>query len=179
MSHLPLPQVKPATRKGQRVYGKLPTSPPFRAQIPSLDFLDAFGFKTNVKNIREGDWICLYCQNLNFSFRNECNRCQAFAEPPAVRDPHEIIHAALRENGFVEYRTFGSLQMINSSNASFGNNNERRNELFDKVLNRDDFGFSNVVFISFELQDTSEDSADEGEDLKQFETTRILSLLDE
>ena len=25
--------------------------------------------------IREGDWICLYCNNLNFSFRIKCNRC--------------------------------------------------------------------------------------------------------
>ena len=24
---------------------------------------------------REGDWICLKCNNLNFSFRNICNRC--------------------------------------------------------------------------------------------------------
>lgn len=27
-------------------------------------------------NLRAGDWICLICNNLNFSFRNECNRCQ-------------------------------------------------------------------------------------------------------
>ena len=26
--------------------------------------------------IRPGDWICLYCNNLNFSFRNSCNRCR-------------------------------------------------------------------------------------------------------
>ena len=25
--------------------------------------------------IRAGDWICLYCNNLNFSFRIKCNRC--------------------------------------------------------------------------------------------------------
>ena len=25
--------------------------------------------------IRVGDWICLYCNNLNFSFRTKCNRC--------------------------------------------------------------------------------------------------------
>lgn len=27
------------------------------------------------ENTREGDWICLECQNLNFSFRNTCNKC--------------------------------------------------------------------------------------------------------
>jgi hypothetical protein len=25
--------------------------------------------------IRAGDWICLYCNNLNFSFRIKCSRC--------------------------------------------------------------------------------------------------------
>ena len=26
-------------------------------------------------NGRDGDWICFYCKNLNFSFRKNCNRC--------------------------------------------------------------------------------------------------------
>ena len=25
--------------------------------------------------IREGDWTCFYCNNLNFAFRTKCNRC--------------------------------------------------------------------------------------------------------
>ena len=32
--------------------------------------------KNTAHSIRAGDWICLLCNNLNFSFRNECNRCQ-------------------------------------------------------------------------------------------------------
>ncbi len=34
--------------------------------------------KKNIKrnyNGRNGDWICFYCKNLNFSFRKNCNRC--------------------------------------------------------------------------------------------------------
>lgn len=27
--------------------------------------------------IRNGDWICLICCNYNFSFREQCNRCQS------------------------------------------------------------------------------------------------------
>jgi hypothetical protein len=29
---------------------------------------------------REGDWFCLQCKNLNFSFRGSCNRCQISKE---------------------------------------------------------------------------------------------------
>ena len=29
---------------------------------------------------REGDWVCGFCNNLNFSFRNKCNRCKASKE---------------------------------------------------------------------------------------------------
>ena len=25
--------------------------------------------------VREGDWTCYFCKNLNFSFRKKCNRC--------------------------------------------------------------------------------------------------------
>lgn len=25
---------------------------------------------------RAGDWVCVHCRNLNFSFRKVCNRCQ-------------------------------------------------------------------------------------------------------
>ena len=33
--------------------------------------------KKNKKNfeVREGDWTCYFCKNLNFSFRKKCNRC--------------------------------------------------------------------------------------------------------
>ena len=36
--------------------------------------------KDNIKNRRPfierpGDWICYNCQNLNFQFRTNCNRC--------------------------------------------------------------------------------------------------------
>ncbi len=28
-------------------------------------------------NIKKNDWICIYCNNLNYSFRNKCNRCNS------------------------------------------------------------------------------------------------------
>jgi hypothetical protein len=33
------------------------------------------GTKTATQT-REGDWVCLNCNNLNFSFRKKCNRCK-------------------------------------------------------------------------------------------------------
>ena len=32
--------------------------------------------KTRPFTERAGDWICKNCKNLNFAFRNECNRCK-------------------------------------------------------------------------------------------------------
>jgi hypothetical protein len=26
---------------------------------------------------RKGDWVCMGCKNLNFSFRKECNKCSS------------------------------------------------------------------------------------------------------
>lgn len=28
------------------------------------------------ENKRQGDWVCLLCNNLNYSFRDSCNRCR-------------------------------------------------------------------------------------------------------
>ena len=33
--------------------------------------------KEKILQMREGDWLCNYCYNLNFSFRVFCNRCKA------------------------------------------------------------------------------------------------------
>jgi hypothetical protein len=36
-------------------------------------------------NGRDGDWICFYCKNLNFSFRKNCNRCGIQKEESVIR----------------------------------------------------------------------------------------------
>lgn len=41
---------------------------------------DKIKYKSNKNNnisIRQGDWLCNICSNLNFSFRISCNRCKA------------------------------------------------------------------------------------------------------
>ena len=50
------------------------------------------GKKNKQKNkkyfeVREGDWRCSQCNNLNFSFRNKCNRCNLPKELSQPADP--------------------------------------------------------------------------------------------
>ena len=52
------------------------------------------GFSTN---LRAGDWVCLICSNLNFSFRNECNRCQI-----QTKEQNQIQSMYLAENPHIQ-----------------------------------------------------------------------------
>ena len=50
----------------------------FDDDIEPIIMLSMTNFEEKTKlplEIRTGDWICLYCNNLNFSFRIKCNRC--------------------------------------------------------------------------------------------------------
>ena len=42
--------------------------------------------------IRAGDWICLYCNNLNFSFRKKCNRCGLFRKSSTLLLKHQYFN---------------------------------------------------------------------------------------
>ena len=78
-------------------------------------------FKKEGKNkkhfeIRAGDWTCSKCNNLNFSFRNKCNRCGL---------PKELNNKKIEQ---INPEIFGqnmNYQLINSINSNFfyGNNN--------------------------------------------------------
>ena len=47
--------------------------------VNKYDKLPENNYKFKHKNIKErkGDWFCKICNNLNFAFRTECNRCKA------------------------------------------------------------------------------------------------------
>ena len=50
----------------------------FDDDVETLIMMSITNFEEKTKlplEIRVGDWICLYCNNLNFSFRIKCNRC--------------------------------------------------------------------------------------------------------
>ncbi len=61
------------------------------------------GYLTPIKNIqqsyqkklfnsdsihRQGDWVCVNCQNLNYSFRKKCNRCKT--QSRADNEAHSV-----------------------------------------------------------------------------------------
>ena len=41
---------------------------------------------------RAGDWVCFSCNNLNFSFRNICNRCKL------TREKSDMQYDAMQQN---------------------------------------------------------------------------------
>ncbi len=49
--------------------------------------------KTSQQSHRAGDWICVKCNNLNYSFRNKCNRCQAQTKKQNLLDNLLLINA--------------------------------------------------------------------------------------
>lgn len=43
---------------------------------PIKDIQNSLKASKTTAQSREGDWVCLNCNNLNFSFRKKCNRCK-------------------------------------------------------------------------------------------------------
>ena len=68
---------------------------------------------------RTGDWICKNCKNLNFTFRNECNRCKM-----PKKDCVEIIKN--KEENQTEYKA------NNSNNKIFKYKKYYNNQFNDK-----------------------------------------------
>ena len=59
--------------------------------------------------IREGDWNCFDCHNLNFSFRVKCNRCGLSKE--------------MSDKKCQEYKMNMMRSMMNNNNANYFNSN--------------------------------------------------------
>ena len=53
---------------------------------------------------RDGDWICLNCKNLNFSFRTTCNRCKITKEESEKLNEQQMKNLMM----FMQY---GKMQM--------------------------------------------------------------------
>ena len=63
------------SKKVSKVFNK------YNIQSPEENF-NKYDLKNKHKSIKErkGDWICILCNNLNFSFRTKCNRCKVAKE---------------------------------------------------------------------------------------------------
>jgi hypothetical protein len=62
--------------------------------------------------IREGDWTCEFCYNLNFAFRTKCNRCGVIKDFLQIKN-----NLSLNTND-----NFQNYQNMMPSNIYFGNN---------------------------------------------------------
>ena len=87
---------------------------------------------------RTGDWICKNCKNLNFAFRNECNRCKI-----PKKDWVEIIKN--KEENQIDNKT------NNSNKKIYKNKKHYTNQFIDKENNQKEMEFNeNYTEKSFE-----------------------------
>ena len=96
--------------------------------------------KKKVKE-RKTDWLCLNCQNLNYGFRKNCNRCQIQRKdefPSIYLEPNQKINGnnniIINNNLFnLQYgihnqynnipMNYGNNNFIENNNYKFNNNN--------------------------------------------------------
>ncbi len=89
---------------------------------------------------RTGDWICKNCKNLNFAFRNECNRCKM-----PKKDCVEIIkNKEENENIYKDSKN----NISNKKNYKY--KKHYRNQFNDKENKHKDFDLINKTENSFE-----------------------------
>ena len=101
-------------------------------------------FKKKIKNtkhfkVRFGDWICPKCENLNFSFRNKCNRCGLSKEKPELSNNINQIQQQQNENN-LDYQRPIMLNNINinyilNSNYQLNNINIIYNPIYYNISN--------------------------------------------
>ena len=73
----------------------------FKMLVPGISQPDNRSFTTNnpknqkqaSQGHRAGDWICVKCNNLNYSFRNRCNRCQIQTKKQNLLDNLLLINS--------------------------------------------------------------------------------------
>lgn len=79
-------------------------------QIPmQKDSYHPYQKKKKPFEIREGDWTCFDCHNLNFAFRIKCNRCGLLKE--------------ISDKKCEEFRANVMRNMMNKNNVNYFNNN--------------------------------------------------------
>ena len=106
---------------------------------------------------RCGDWICKNCRNLNFAFRNECNRCKLpKKEAMVIQNKEEVTNE--NKNNFLEndLSLNSSVNHTNSILNSFKNSYQNKN--YYKYKN--DYQNNNNGNKSFNYKECSSNKVD-------------------
>jgi len=127
--------------------------------------------KVTASSIREGDWICLICNNFNFSFRDECNRCQVQTKMlnliqglqlasekqpsnPTERLPlRDLTNQKQPPNSLISHNfDLSRLSVQNNGNKERNTANRQLSDLFDENKDNFDFfsnyGFGNALLLT-------------------------------
>ena len=82
--------------------------------------------KTRPFTERQGDWICKFCKNLNFAFRNECNRCKV---------PKKVCVESVKQNEENETKNNTNNKMKFSNKKIYKYRKNYSNQVTDKDYN--------------------------------------------
>ena len=81
---------------------------------------------------RKTDWLCLNCQNLNYGFRKNCNRCQIQRKdefPSIYLEPNQKINGY--NNNLILMNNFYRLQQQGINNLNNSNLNNLQNNMMN------------------------------------------------
>jgi hypothetical protein len=88
---------------------------------------------------RQGDWVCMKCKNLNFSFRVVCNRCQL------PKNESEMLYMEHMNNlkSLTMYNEMLQNQVINQGNTNVQLNNNNFNS---EIFSPNPLGSTNAIY---------------------------------
>ena len=108
--------------------------------------------KKNKKKAKERktDWLCLHCQNLNYGFRKNCNRCQIQRKdefPSIYLEPNQKING---NNNIIINNNLFNLQY--GINGQYNNNNNNNNNFpinYGDDYNESNFNYNNYNYMNY------------------------------
>ena len=65
-------------------------------------------------------WICFFCNNFNYSTRNNCNRCKAIKVPKTIKEINEIKEIKKTKKKVKVKKTFLDWLCLNCQNINYG-----------------------------------------------------------
>lgn len=89
-SYVDSQKIKKKERNNSNSSDRIHKNKSISSQKPNSD-----SYQSNIKKppvIREGDWECPECKNINFAKRIECNRCKASKPLPSKKDRRSATH---------------------------------------------------------------------------------------